>query len=258
MSQSICTYGFIPVRNQPSENAGLETQILFGETFEILSTQPRWCRVKCHYDGYEGWIDEKLAGKFADRDVENWKQGEGVIVQKSFTPVVRDDDSTTQLLSAGSRVVFNENARNAFSVGDELFYWQGKPSLAKISPIDVARGFMNAPYLWGGRTFYGVDCSGLVQVAYKAAGIYLPRDASEQIHHGTVVSFVEEAAPGDLAFFDDEEGNIVHVGICLGSGRILHASGSVHIDALDHQGIYHLRRRVYTHHLRVIKRVIHE
>jgi cell wall-associated NlpC family hydrolase len=112
--------------------------------------------------------------------------------------------------------------------------------------------------MWGGKSLFGIDCSGLVQVVYKTIGLFLPRNASDQIKHGQVVSFVEEAKTGDLAFFDDEEGRIVHVGICLGQGRVLHASGSVRIDALDHQGIYNRENRKYTHHLRVIKRVINE
>jgi cell wall-associated NlpC family hydrolase len=127
---------------------------------------------------------------------------------------------------------------------------------SKVDLEEVARGLLNAPYLWGGKTFYGIDCSGLVQVVYKTAGIFLPRNASQQMETGQVVSFVEEAKSGDLAFFDNEAGEIVHVGICLGQGRILHASGAVRIDALDHQGIYNAETRKYSHHLRVIKRVI--
>ncbi len=256
MTQSICTYGFIPLRSAPLESAQLETQILFGESFDLLEHQTGWYKVKCHYDGYEGWIDEKLVKSLEDRDVEAWNKAPGAIVNKPFVRVIREADSTAMLLSAGSRVVFNSADRNAFIIGRSEFYWQGNLPYGKPNLEDVARGFLNSPYLWGGRSFYGIDCSGFVQIVLKTVGVGLPRNASDQIEHGQVVSFVEEANAGDLAFFDDDEGRIIHVGLCLGQGRILHASGSVRLDALDHQGIYNRDRRVYTHHLRVIKRII--
>ena len=256
MPQSICTFGFIPVRTEPSESAQLETQMLFGESYDLLEQIPGWIRIKCHYDEYEGWIDEKLMEKMEDRDVELWNRSSGYIVTKSYVKVIRESDSTPMLLSSGSRVVFNGEDRNVIRIGNQEYYWQGAFPDNRIDLEEVARGYLNAPYLWGGRTFYGVDCSGLVQNVFKISGIFMPRNASQQIDYGDVVSFVEEAKTGDLAFFDNEEGAIIHVGICLGQGRILHASGSVRIDALDHQGIYNKDKRKYTHHLRVIKRVI--
>jgi hypothetical protein len=256
MTQSICTYGFIPVRTEPSEGAQLETQILFGESFDILEHQPGWVQIQCHYDGYRGWIDSKLVTKMEERDVEHWNRSSGHIVTKPFVKVIRESDSTPMLLSSGSRVVFNSDDRNAIRIGSDEYFWQGTLPSGRFDLEEVARGYLNAPYLWGGRTFYGIDCSGLVQNVYKAGGVFLPRNASQQINYGEVVSFVEEAGTGDLAFFDNEEGAIVHVGLCLGQGRILHASGSVRIDAFDHQGIYNKEKRAYTHHLRVIKRII--
>jgi hypothetical protein len=258
MAQSICTYGFIPVRSQPAESAQLETQILFGESYDILENIPGWSRIKCHFDEYEGWIDEKLVKKIEDRDVERWNNASGIIVNKPFVKIIRESDSTAMMISAGSRVVFNGEDRNAVRIGDLEFFWQGSLPEKKAEIEGVAKGFLNAPYLWGGKSFYGIDCSGLVQVVFKTVGINLPRNASQQIDQGDVVSFVEEAGTGDLAFFDDEEGRIIHVGICLGHGRILHASGCVRIDSLDHQGIYNKERRFYSHRLRVIKRVLNE
>jgi len=120
----------------------------------------------------------------------------------------------------------------------------------------VAQSFLNVPYVWGGRNFYGMDCSGFIQVVFAIKGIDLPRDASQQVNLGHIVSFVEEARAGDIAFFDDEEGNIVHVGMCLGRGEIIHASGRVRMDKFDHQGIFDGEKRRYSHKLRVIKRVM--
>ena len=116
--------------------------------------------------------------------------------------------------------------------------------------------YLNAPYLWGGKTPFGIDCSGFTQMVYKLNGFALPRDAYQQAEIGETLSFVEEAEPGDLAFFDDDEGNIIHVGMVLEQGTIIHASGKVRIDALDHQGIYNKELKNYSHKLRLIKKII--
>ncbi|MFL5753049.1 MAG: C40 family peptidase, partial [Bacteroidia bacterium] len=120
--------------------------------------------------------------------------------------------------------------------------------------VGLACQFLNAPYLWGGRSIMGIDCSGFTQLVYKLNGYKLPRDAYQQAELGTPLSFVEEAEAGDLAFFDNEEGRITHVGIVLSDQRIIHASGKVRIDKFDHYGIFHSDRRKYSHLLRVIKR----
>jgi cell wall-associated NlpC family hydrolase len=126
--------------------------------------------------------------------------------------------------------------------------------LENISKIAV--NYINSPYLWGGRSPYGVDCSGLVQVVFKSIGYKLPRDASQQVKEGTTVDFVNLTQAGDLAFFDNEDGNITHVGIVLPNGEIIHSSGFVRIDKLDQQGIFCVKTQTYSHKLRIIKRVL--
>ena len=116
--------------------------------------------------------------------------------------------------------------------------------------------YINSPYLWGGRSPFGIDCSGFVQLVYRMNGIQLPRDASDQAKIGQTLSFIEEAEEGDLAFFDNNEGDIIHVGIMLEDNRIIHASGKVRIDKIDHQGIYNVDTKQYSHRLRIIKAII--
>ena len=116
--------------------------------------------------------------------------------------------------------------------------------------------YLDAPYLWGGRSPFGIDCSGLVQMTYKLSGIKLPRDAGQQASCGTTINLLSEAQAGDLAFFDNEEGIITHVGIILPNNQIIHASGRVRVDSLDHEGIYNVKKKQYSHKLRLIKRII--
>jgi hypothetical protein len=255
MNGSICPFGAIPVRKEPEETSALETQVLFGEVFYILETIPGWSRIKIEHDQYEGWVDEKTVILSDDKEIERWLSATGIIVQSPYLKLIREPQKTLQIISGGSKIVFNGDDLNSIVIGKREFYLQGAITDRKPEMEEIAKGFINTPYLWGGRTFYGIDCSGLTQIVFKIMGKTIPRNASQQVECGKMISFVEEAGPGDLAFFGDTEGNINHVGICLGNGRILHASGEVRMDYLDHQGIFNNEIQKYTHFLRVIKRI---
>lgn len=258
MTKSICAYGFIPLRSEPAESAQMVTQILFGETFTVLSVEERWARVCCDFDNYEGWIDAKLITQLPDWEVNSWLHGDSFIVTVPQIKVISEPDKHSRLITGGSRIVLNGSDMSSFVIANKEYYLSGNPfHNKKISNIqELAMNYLYTPYLWGGRTFYGIDCSGLVQIVYKMLGVKLPRDASQQVDHGETVSFVEEAVPGDLAFFDNADGRIVHVGICMGKGEIIHASGEVRLDKLDHQGIFNKELKKYSHKLRVIKRIV--
>jgi cell wall-associated NlpC family hydrolase len=153
--------------------------------------------------------------------------------------------------------------KHAFFLAKEAYKYEG--SLQELAPknvrhaiVEAAYLYLNSPYLWGGKSPFGIDCSGFTQMVYKLCGVKVLRDASQQAQQGIPLSFIEEALPGDLAFFDNEEGKITHVGIVLKDNKIIHASGSVRIDNLDHQGIYNVISKTYTHNLRVIKNIISE
>jgi cell wall-associated NlpC family hydrolase len=183
---------------------------------------------------------------------------------ETFNIVSRNDTWGNKLIVPGSNLPYFQKLYKDFKIGEFDYSLNGaysemnpnKPMRESI--IDYALKFFNAPYLWGGRTPYGIDCSGLTQIVYKLNGIKLPRDASQQVLTGDTLSFVEEALPGDLAFFGDEEGLITHVGIIWKHHKIIHASGRVRIDNVDHQGIYNEELKRYTHSLRTIKRIIKE
>ncbi len=256
----ICHLGVVPCRFEPSDKSEMVTQLLFGETFEILKQEGKWIQIRAALDGYECWIDEK---QYLPLSLELFAK------QSSFPAtcsadlvdlVTKTADNSLTPVLAGSTLPAYEHGK--LSVGEETFSFDGEITHPQSENENIpaliaeyASVFLNAPYLWGGRSVFGIDCSGFTQVVYKMAGIKLKRDAYQQAEQGTTLSFVEEAQTGDLVFFDNDEGKIVHTGIVLSAGKIIHASGKVRIDKLDHQGIFNHDTKKYTHKLRLIKRI---
>ncbi|WP_394660698.1 NlpC/P60 family protein [uncultured Chryseobacterium sp.] len=238
MNKGICSVTVAPVRAEASDRAEIVTEILFGESADILEVNKNWTRIKMHYDGYEGWMDTKQLRPVEDEVLAKRKV---TVVTEDFASVLMNDGKT--LLSMGSEVEFPVVASK-------------RSHEVRESIAMTAKEFINVPYLWGGKSFFAVDCSGFTQLVYKIHDIKLPRDASQQVNVGESLSFVEESRPGDLAFFENPEGKIVHVGIMLENQRIIHASGKVRIDTLDSTGIFNKELNKHTHKLRVIKSVL--
>ncbi len=231
------TLSLIPCRKDPSDQSEMVTQLLYGELFEITETLDNWIKIKTLHDQYESYIDKKQ-GEEAQKIKSNTVNLKNCI----HTPIYIDHHKNEpNILFAGS-LVENEPIKS-----DEK-------NIEKIT-----KQFLNAPYLWGGRTVAGIDCSGFTQLIYRLLEKNIPRDAYQQAELGDVVSFVTETKTGDLAFFDNAEGRITHVGIVLKSGEdihIIHASGKVRIDKLDHHGIFDADKMTYSHQLRIIKRLM--
>ncbi len=260
MQYGISGLSIVPVRKEPSERSEMVTQILFGEHFEVFEQMLGWCRIKLAYDGYEGWVDLKMIAPISDRIFLKMERMPVAVSTDIFNLIPVNPEQNVMIV-AGSSLPCWRPYKKEFSLGKDKYKMEGNftyhpPKDPRKLIIDQALKYFNAPYLWGGRSPFGVDCSGFVQVIYKMIGIKLPRDASQQVHQGTALSFVEEALPGDLAFFDDEEGNIVHVGIIWSRNKIIHASGKVRIDNVDQFGIFNVDTRRYSHKMRVMKRVI--
>jgi hypothetical protein len=238
------------------------TQLLFGEYFTILEETEEWLHILTAYDQYNGWISNKQYLPIKE-DTFIKLQNEPQPLCAEPMQLIQDKNAGSFFpIVAGSTLPFL--TKNAIRLENYLYEFSGEyvlPDEKKISPakiISTAFNYLNSPYLWGGRSFFGIDCSGFTQIVFKLNGFKLARDASQQALLGTPLSFVEEAQPGDLAFFDNEEGKIIHVGIVLADAKIIHASGKVRVDKLDHYGIFHVDSKRYSHHLRVIKRVLKE
>jgi len=260
MNYGISALSIIPVRKEPSERSEMITQILFGEHFTVHEQMMGWCRVVLAYDGYDGWVDQKMITPLSERTYAKIDKSPFAVCTDIFNLIPVNDEQNIMIV-AGSSLPCWRPYKHEFSIGTDVLKMAGKftfkqPDEVRKFMIRQALMYFNAPYLWGGRSPFGIDCSGFSQIIYKMAGMKLPRDAKDQVHHGVALSFVDEAKPGDLAFFDNEEGNIVHVGIIWEKNKIIHASGKVRIDNVDQFGIFNVDTKRYSHKMRVMKRIL--
>ncbi len=237
------------------------TQLLFGETYLVLDSESskNWVKIKCTYDDYEAWIDRGLHTSISESEFNTWNQEAKTVTYRLITKLENLRTGIVFPILRGSSLP-NTPDHSFVLAGDEFVYEQEEISArSRQLPqalTDFATTYLNAPYLWGGRSPFGLDCSGFTQVIFKSAGIKIPRDAYQQAELGTTVPFVSEAREGDLAFFENAEGRIVHVGMVIDEGMIIHAASKVKIGKLDHEGIFDLKEKRYTHKLRIVKRII--
>jgi gamma-D-glutamyl-L-lysine dipeptidyl-peptidase len=253
MDKYICGNVFVPLRSGPSHRAEMLSQVLFGEKYEVVDHIGHWLKVKTCFDDFEGWLD-------GDHIQHYPSPGEscGHVLNKPLS--CQKSDGSGIVLEPGCEIFTPDFEDKTFMAGNELFktgrdfgnsYITTSDSLA-----DTAMKFINSPYIWGGRIPSGIDCSGLTQLVYKIHGIAIPRNSFQQAEKGTEITFIDDSRPGDLVFFDDDKGRITHVGMILSRGLVIHGSGRVRIDAIDHQGIFKQEIGTYSHHLRVIKRLL--
>lgn len=256
MDYGICNLSIVPLRNEPTNKAELVSQILFGEHFKVLEIRKEWSRIRLAFDKYEGWVDNKQFLIISDEEYISLEK-EAKILVGNLVDFITDKNQVMSTITLGASLPNYQI--NSFSFGNNQYSYDGsiiQNKNPKDALITTAFLFLNTPYLWGGRTPFGIDCSGFSQMVYKLNGYKLKRDASQQAMQGEVLSFIEESEPGDLAFFDNDEGLITHVGIIMKDNYIIHAHGKVRIDRLDHSGIYNVDTRRHTHKLRVIKKII--
>ncbi|MFP4845941.1 NlpC/P60 family protein [Winogradskyella sp. PE311] len=249
MQYGICNLGIVPIRFEPSDSSEMVTQSLYGDFFKVLEKRKKWSRIRFAHDKYEGWIDNKQYLKIEDSNYKLLTQA-SLNLSKDIIEFVSDSSNSLYPIPLGSNLNGLKLLNHRYD-GNSVNEKSDKKEL-----IETAFLYLNAPYLWGGKTPFGIDCSGFTQMVYKLNGYKLLRDASQQATQGEALSFIEESEPGDLAFFDNTEGHITHVGIIMKDNYIIHAHGKVRIDRLDHSGIYNIEKNTHTHKLRVIKKII--
>ncbi len=261
MSSGICHLTVIPLRAEPSHRSEMVSQLLFGETFRVLETSGDWVRVMCHSDNYEGWIQEKQCFSVPDDLFDRYLRAEKM---RLSVPFVASGIEVPNVLVMGSltvKKIQDSPFQERLPVPDAEIWMpaDGAPDMSRAERMALLRQraflLLGTSYLWGGRTPFGIDCSGFTQLLYSMVGVQLPRDASQQVSFGEPLDFLSEARLGDLAFFQDEDGHIIHVGMMLNDNKIIHASGRVRIDTVDECGIFNEELHRYTHSLRVTMRL---
>ena len=249
MDHVVCVVAVAPVRKESSHRSEIMTEMLLGEFAWVLEETKDFIKVKSVYDGYEGWCQKSQLEKVTE-----------MIDTKTFLiDAVGEIEVNDQPCRISCATPIFENEMISFG-RFQLNYKNSKAGNASTAAFSesnirsIAFKFLNTPYLWGGKSVFGIDCSGFSQQVFKLVNIKLERDAYQQAEQGEVVGFLQEAQCGDLAFFDNEEGRIVHVGILLDTETIIHASGKVRVDKIDNAGIINSDTGERTHRLRIIKR----
>ncbi|HLT42272.1 MAG TPA: C40 family peptidase [Sphingobacteriaceae bacterium] len=259
MSYGLCNLPVIPLRVEATHRSEMASQVLFGEFFEVLDSRKSWSLIRLAYDGYEGWVEDKQFVEISKSLFDSLTSSKQYITGLSSHSVCLKLGLEEMInLLPGSTLPFLEDTK--FEIQGQDYLYLGESSIPDASNFfkeleETAQFYLNAPYLWGGRTLYGIDCSGFSQMVYKHLGVPIFRDAKQQVNEGRSVD-LQDTQAGDLAFFDNDEGVITHVGIVLEDSEIIHASGRVKVDRLDEQGIFCTDTQTYSHKLKVIKRII--
>ena len=241
-----CHLAVIPIRAEASDRAEIVTQLLFGELLEVIEEKEQWRKIRCHHDGYEGWTDEKLFRPFTGTDLE-------VNNRLYMSTLLINTPTGPQTIIKGANLHQLEN--NKMIIGKDSYEIMSVQTQNWGENLEtIAMSYLNAPYLWGGRSIFGVDCSGFTQTVFSFKNIKLPRDAYQQAEVGELVELGKQN-PMDLAFFVNSEGKVIHVGICLEGNKIIHAYGRIRIDQLDSKGIWVADMDKYSHTFSHIRRI---
>lgn len=238
MRRGICKLSVVPMRKEASHESELVSELLFNDIYEITEENEEWLKIRCLYDLYEGWIRKLQHCEIDENEFNGYLNKEKFIIN---SPVALYNNKT---LSFGSKIF--EKTESSILL---------RKNFDSRIMVESAIKLLDTPYRWGGKSVMGIDCSAFVQLCAKVAGFKLPRDASQQVNHGMTINFISEIQAGDIAFFENENRRITHVGILISNDKIIHASGKVRIDTFDQTGIFNKENKRHTHILSTIKRL---
>lgn len=254
-----CNLSLVSVRIEPSHRSEIVTQLLFGDAYLVIEEHQDWMKIRITYDNYEGWIESKQHCLIDENEFFSLIKTELNLNPELMQVILNETQNRLLPILLGSSIPELKDKR--FSIGPDKYLYNGNISEKEFNNTNFSNSitenaifYLNAPYMWGGKTPFGIDCSGFTQMVYKLCNKKIPRDASQQAILGKHIYFITEAEVGDLIFFENEKNEIIHTGIYLGKSEIIHASGKVRIDKVDQYGIFNVDLQKYTHKSKIIKR----
>lgn len=243
MKYGIINLAAVSCRAEASHKSEQINQLIFGDLYSVLEESTDWIKVKADYDDYEGWIHRKHHSGITDSEFRKMRTTKTDVTLDLLGVVSNKLDKTASSIPLGS------------SLRNKNFTYKGKKAKqSRANLFKYAHLYLNAPYLWGGKTPFGIDCSGFMQISHKLAGIRLPRDSWQQALVGKKVKNLSSAKAGDLCFFGDGD-KVTHVGMLLTPTAIIHASGKVRLDIMTEIGIFNAELNKITHKLKSIRRI---
>ena len=249
MQYGICHLSIVPVRIAANHMSDMTSQLLYGEYFKILEERLNWSKIRNAFDNFEGWVHNHQFKKITEEDYEKL-ENDPIKIASDLVEYIADENQVLMSIPLGANLNYCHNLQHTFE-GEFTSEKNIKKQL-----LETALLYLNTPEFYGGKTPFGIDSSGFTQMVYKLNGYRIKRTAIEQAKEGEALSFIEESEPGDLVFFDDNEGIIDHVGIIMQDHYVIHVDGKVRIDRIDHSGIFNIEFQKHTHKLRVIKKII--